>query len=104
MDRFPRLKRRIVYTIGIACGHLANRFYNEYLTRLSGIDPADVAFVQYRLKTNTTRAGNYCFQAIGRSGRKGRAIPFSKINNIWHDGYFMMNACMTYMQRSPISL
>lgn len=93
MERFPRMQRRIVYAIGLVCGHLPNRFYTEYLTRLSGIDPADVASVQYRLKTGTMRAGDYRFQAAAQSGRKGNPIPFSKINNIWHDGYFMMNAC-----------
>ncbi|GAB6905557.1 hypothetical protein DESC_290067 [Desulfosarcina cetonica] len=93
MERFPRLQRRIIYTIGLACGHLPNRFYTEYLTRLSGLNPADVVSVQYRLKTGTTRAGNYRFQAVAKSGRKGWAIPFSKINAIWQDGFFMLNAC-----------
>jgi coenzyme F420-reducing hydrogenase beta subunit len=93
MELMPRLRRRVIYTMGLTCGHLPNRFYTEYLIRLSGLDPEDVCLTDYRRKVNTNRAGNYQFRAITDDGRVGKDIPFSRISNIWIDGYFQINAC-----------
>lgn len=93
MEAMPRLRRRIVYTLGLICGHLPNRFYTEYLASLSGISPDSLATANYRLKEGTGRAGNYKFQAISKNGRTGMAIPFSKISDIWRNGFFQVNSC-----------
>ncbi|MBW6464225.1 MAG: Coenzyme F420 hydrogenase/dehydrogenase, beta subunit C-terminal domain [Firmicutes bacterium] len=93
MEAMPRLGRRIVYTLGLTCGHMTNRFYTEYLAGLSGVSPDQLASAQYRLKESTIRANNYKFRAVKKSGCSGAAIPFSKISNIWSDGYFQVNAC-----------
>lgn len=37
METMPRLRRRVIYTVGLVCGHMPNRFYTEYLARLSTI-------------------------------------------------------------------
>ncbi|MHB8978758.1 MAG: Coenzyme F420 hydrogenase/dehydrogenase, beta subunit C-terminal domain [Trichloromonadaceae bacterium] len=93
MEAMPRLRRRIVYTLGLTCGHMPNRFYTEYLASLSGVTIDSLASAQYRLKEDTGRAGNFKFQAVAKNGCSGVAIPFSKISNIWTDGYFQVNAC-----------
>lgn len=93
METMPRLRRRIVYTFGLVCGHLPNRFYTEYLSCLSGISSEALSSANYRLKEGTSRAGNYIFQAISKNGRTGMAIPFSKISDIWRNGFFQVNAC-----------
>lgn len=94
MDVMPRLRRRIVYTIGLVCGHLPNRYYTEYLSRMSGINPNNLAYASYRLKEGTTRAGDYKFLAVADDGSSGRGVRFSQgINRIWHDGYFRYNVC-----------
>ncbi len=93
MEAMPRLRRRIVYTLGLTCGHMPNRFYTEYLASLSGVSSKLLATAQYRLKKDTTRAGNFMFRAVARSGCSGATIPFSRISNIWSDCYFQVNAC-----------
>ena len=93
MEVMPRLRRRIVYTLGLTCGHMPNRFYTEYLASLSGVSSDSLASAQYRLKEDTGHAGNYKFQAVTGSGRSGATIPFLEISNIWMDGYFQVNAC-----------
>lgn len=93
MEMMPRLRRRIIFTIGLTCGHLPNRFYTEYLIRLSRAEPKSVVSVQYRLKKGSRRAGNYLFRAIAPDGHQSENIPFSRINHIWHDGFFWLNAC-----------
>lgn len=93
MEAMPRLRRRIVYTLGLICGHMPNRFYTEYLASISGVSIGSLASAQYRLKEDTGLASNYKFQAIARDGRSGSTIPWTKISNIWADGYFQVNAC-----------
>lgn len=93
MEAMPHLRRRIVYTLGLTCGHMPNRFYTEYLASVSGITKDSLASAEYRLKEDTTRAGNFKFQAVAQNGCFGEAIPFSRISNIWMDGYFQVNAC-----------
>jgi coenzyme F420 hydrogenase subunit beta len=93
MEVMPRLRRRIVYTLGLTCGHMPNRFYTEYLASLSGVSIDSLASAQYRLKEDTGHAGNFKFQALAKNGRSGAKIPFFKISNIWTDGYFQVNAC-----------
>ena len=93
MACMPRLRRRVIYTIGLTCGHLPNRFYTEYLTRLCNIDVDVVHSANYRKKIGTKRAGNYRFSVVSDDGTDIGAIPFSRISNIWQDGYFQINAC-----------
>ncbi len=93
MEALPRLRRRIVYILGLTCGHMPNRYYTEFLACLSGIDPNLLASVQYRDKEGTGNAANYKFRAVDKAGLSGVAVSFNKISNFWVDGYFQVNAC-----------
>jgi len=93
MACMPRLSRRIIYMLGLTCGHLPSRFYTEYLARLSGVSSEKLLSAQYRRKENTVRAGNFNFRAVANNGQVGADIPFAHISNIWSDGYFQFNAC-----------
>jgi coenzyme F420-reducing hydrogenase beta subunit len=93
MEVMPRLRSRIVYTLGLTCGHMPNRYYTEFLATLSGISPGLLTSAQYRLKEDTGHAGNYKFRALASNGRSGAPLPFTRISNIWTDGYFQVNAC-----------
>jgi len=93
MQTMPRLRRRVKFTLGLACGHLPNKFYTEYLAEVSGIRADDISSVNYRVKKNTSRAGNYKFQASSKTTQPGSELAFSDISNIWGAGYFGMNAC-----------
>jgi len=93
MASLPRLKRRVKYTFGLTCGHLPNKFYTEYLSEISGVKSGDLQSVKYRIKKDTTRAGNFKFQATSNIEDYGSELAFSDISNIWGAGYFGMNAC-----------
>lgn len=91
---FPDLKEKVCFTLGLTCNHLPNRYYTEYLSRLSGIDPDDLARADYRIKEGTKRAGRYHFRALGRNGKPGKAIPFSgRVSQAYRFGYFQLNPC-----------
>ena len=34
MQIMPRIKRRVVYTLGLACGHLPNKFYMNMILHI----------------------------------------------------------------------
>ena len=94
LDLFPRLRRQVAFIFGLTCGHLPNRYYTEFLSRLSGIMPNNLETADYRRKDGTQRAGNYRFRAQARDGRWGRDIAFSgRISMAWGCGFFQFNSC-----------
>ena len=93
MIHLPRLRRRVIFLLGLVCGHLPNKYYTEYLTRLSGVPLERVMTVDYRLK-GKDRAGNYLFQARAIDGMEGKRVPFQgRVSWAWNMGYFQYNAC-----------
>jgi coenzyme F420-reducing hydrogenase beta subunit len=93
MSHSPRLRQRLVFLVGLVCGHLPNLYYTEYLARLSGIAPGELATADYRLKQGI-RAGNYYFQGRKHNGTLGRQVPFlGQVSKAWGEGYFQYNAC-----------
>ena len=93
MLHIPILRRRVVFLLGLVCSHLPNRYYTEYLARLSGITPKRLSTVDYRLKGDL-RAGNFYFQARTHDRIEGRRVPFlGKVSCAWTWGYFQYNAC-----------
>ncbi len=93
MMYLPRLRKRLVFLLGLVCGHMPNRYYTEYLARLSGVMPDLLETVDYRLKNNK-RAGNYSFRAHLRGGAEGQLVPFAgRPSRAWIEGYFQHNAC-----------
>lgn len=93
MLHLPRLRKRVVFLLGLVCGHLPNRYYTEYLARLSGVMPNQIETVDYRLKKGN-RAGNFYFQSRAQGGAEGRPVPFlGRVSRAWGEGYFQYNAC-----------
>lgn len=89
----PRLHNRVVFLLGLVCGHLPNRYYTEYLARLSGVMPDQFNTVDYRLKKGN-QASNFYFQAKTTGEAKGRLVPFlGRVSRAWREGYFQYNAC-----------
>jgi len=93
MIRLPRLRKRVVFLLGLVCGHLPNRYYTEYLARLSGVMPDRLETADYRLKKGK-RAGNSAFRAYTHGGAEWKLVPFAgRPSRAWGEGYFQRNAC-----------
>lgn len=93
MTQRPEVRDRAAFLLGLACGHLPNRYYTEYLGRLSGIAPADLSSAEYRLKGKPP-ASNFRFQAVARNGILGRLVPFfGPPSRGWGTGHFQFEAC-----------
>jgi coenzyme F420-reducing hydrogenase beta subunit len=89
-----RLRPRVPFLFGLACGMYQNTMYTEYLMAESGIRPDDVSRVVYREKSNGRTACDYAFRAYDRSGRPGRAVPYRGAPSfLGRCGHFRLNAC-----------
>jgi len=93
MNVYPKLKKQIQYLIGLACDHMPNRYYTEYLTCLSGVSPCSIDTVDYRLKLGRT-SSNYHFRAHSSRSGWGSPVPYrGRIDHAWGWRYFQANAC-----------
>ena len=94
MGKYPKLKDKIVFTLGLVCGHLPNKNYTEYLAANSGVEPRNLISADYRIKEGTTSAIDYSFQALTNK-TIGKKLPFTKsvVGKAYCNGYFQFNAC-----------
>lgn len=94
MKQLPALRQSVKYVLGLACGMYQNLMYTEVLIVSSGLDPADVEGVRYRVKRAEGAASNYGFMATTRDGKSGRLIPYCGLPLfLGANAYFRCNAC-----------
>ena len=88
----PILKERIVFTIGLVCGHMKTHAYSEWLAWEAGVPPGLEYSIDYRHKNPDQPANNYSTLITSRMGEKvikNSDIPLNK----WGYGLFKPNAC-----------
>jgi len=87
-----RLRKRVKFLVGLACGQMKSRAFTEYLVRLLGLSPTDVRAVDFRGKQPSGPATDFVFRvddggsvrSLARSGEYGRA---------WTTGQFKLRSC-----------
>ncbi|ART54020.1 hypothetical protein CBP36_17455 [Acidovorax carolinensis] len=88
----PILKQRIVFTIGLVCGHMKTHAYSDWLAWEAGVPPGSKYSIDYRHKNPDQPANNYSTLISSQTGTK--AIKNSDIPlNKWGYGLFKPNAC-----------
>lgn len=88
----PILKDRIIFTIGLVCGHMKTHAYSEWLAWEAGVPPGSKYSIDYRHKNLNQPANNYSTLISSQSGEKiinNTDIPLNK----WGYGLFKPNAC-----------
>lgn len=91
----PELQERIVFCIGLVCGHLKSTFFTEALAWDLGVAPADLQFIDYRDKVNTRSAAAYNVAVTDKTApdslkRKNTAEIYGYN---WGWGLFKYKAC-----------
>jgi coenzyme F420 hydrogenase subunit beta len=89
----PQLAERLVWRVGLACGHMKSRHYTRYLTRSLGADEAEVAEFVFREKREGKAATNYQMSACLRSGERRSALVRDIAPLAWTRGDFKLRAC-----------
>jgi len=89
----PRIRKQIIFMIGLVCGRLPNKFYTEYLTTLS-IGDRSALNVDYRSKYKTNTASNFSFIARSNARQVGKRLPFdSVVSTAYSNDMFQHNSC-----------
>ena len=93
-DEVPDLGAQLVFFVGLVCGHLKSQFYAESLGWQVGIEPDDLASVDFRMKNPDRRANRYDYEAIAESDSTPRSREVaSTIDGSWGYGAFQPEAC-----------
>ena len=88
--------RNIKYFISLFCGHQKSKYYVDYLSLHSGIDPSIVSSIDYRIKERNKPANAYSYEVqykIKNSSKK-KINPMSNVFAAsWANNLFMNPAC-----------
>ena len=88
----PILDSKILYQVGLVCGHLKTKEYSDFLIRLAGMKEDQVKSIHFRRKSEEGKANEYLFEAVSGSGEV-RTVSNKQIGANWGMGAFKPKAC-----------
>ena len=62
-EKFPQLKEKIPFLVGIICGGIKSKFFTDYLSQKSGIT-TNYSKQEYRIKDARSTSSDYSFGAF----------------------------------------
>lgn len=85
------INSKIIFHIGLVCGHIKSTKFTEYMCKQMGVSMEDVIDVNYRDKNNTFKSDNYNITV--KYNENGKILTKTKsIKNLdgqdWGKGYF----------------
>ncbi|MFB8623573.1 coenzyme F420-reducing hydrogenase subunit beta [Enterococcus casseliflavus] len=91
----PVLKERIVYTIGLVCGHQKSTKFAEYLAWQCGIKPGKLEEINFRKKLDYLPSDSYGIEVYGEIGGEKKRVT-KEMRELsggnWGIGMFKVNA------------
>lgn len=87
----PIIKERIIYTIGLVCGHQKGSGFTEYMGWQNGIKPDDLSYIDYRVKIKGLPSNKYGIRIKGLKDGKSidQVVENYKLEGQnWGKGYF----------------
>jgi coenzyme F420 hydrogenase subunit beta len=90
------LRERILFTIGIVCGHLKSSAFSEMLAWQCGVQPSTLRTIDFRAKLKALPASNYGVKVTG--GKPLTEVPVTRpvpslYGTNWGWGFFKYKAC-----------
>ncbi|HYC73358.1 Coenzyme F420 hydrogenase/dehydrogenase, beta subunit C-terminal domain [Brevundimonas sp.] len=89
----PVLRERIVFTLGLFCGHMKSLRMAESFAWQTGVRMEDVARMDYRLKDPGRPANVYTAQFVLKDGGERRRDWWNFADGDWGAGFFQNPAC-----------
>jgi coenzyme F420-reducing hydrogenase beta subunit len=89
----PLLRDRIAFTLGLVCGHMKSRHMVDSFALQMGIDPDDVASIDYRVKNPALPANWYTARITRRDGQAQAQDWWHLVDGDWGSGFFQNTAC-----------
>lgn len=91
--RDPLLHARIVFTLGLFCGHMKSAHFGESLAWQIGVRPGDLAGIDYRVKDPRRPANWYRLRASDAAGATHEKDWMHLAGGDWGSGFFQHPAC-----------
>lgn len=93
-DNNGNLKKRLVFFIGLTCGHLTSKYLIECAAELSGLDETPIS-VRCRHKSPKRPAHSHCFLLRGEYGStKNLEWGKSPFGSMWNSQFLGLTSCM----------
>jgi coenzyme F420-reducing hydrogenase beta subunit len=89
----PVLHERIVFTLGLFCGHMKSARMVESFAWQMGRRSEDVAAIDFRHKSADRPANWYTARIVLRDGGEQRKDWWSMVDGDWGAGFFQNSAC-----------
>lgn len=90
------IKERIRYTIGLVCGHLKSDMFAKSIGWQMGIEPNQLADIDFRVKLLARTSNNYGVEVRGVKDNQDvvlRSLTKDLYTTNWGHGFFKYNAC-----------
>ena len=87
----PRLRKRIIVTAGITCGHLPAKSMTQEMAISIGQDPREIAGVRFRVKAEDKKATQFCTEYAMKNGATARA--YSELEISFFQRLFSQQSC-----------
>ena len=85
---------KIVFTIGLVCGHLKSEIFTEALSWQLGVAPSDIQTVNFRIKDPLAKSSDYLFGSQSKSsGRWASRKVNTLTSSNWGQNAFSLQAC-----------
>jgi coenzyme F420-reducing hydrogenase beta subunit len=89
----PVLRERIVFTLGLFCGHMKSARFVESFAWQLGVPIEDVTAVEFRRKDPTRPASTYTAELTLRDGTVAARDWWNLVDGDWGAGFFQNSAC-----------
>jgi coenzyme F420-reducing hydrogenase beta subunit len=89
----PVLRERIVYTLGLFCGHMKSARFAESFSAQIGIPLDKVETLDFRLKDASRPATTYTAEFTTLEGAKHKRDWWNLVEGDWGSGFFQYEAC-----------
>lgn len=86
-------RQRIVYTLGLFCGHMKSARFVDSIALQTGVDPETVSAVQYRVKTPGRQGNQYRTRLTLADGAVCEKDWWDLADGDWGAGFFQNPAC-----------
>jgi coenzyme F420-reducing hydrogenase beta subunit len=87
------IRDQIAFVIALVCGHMKSPAFAELLSWQLGIEPTQIATVDFRVKEGSSRADDYNFSVTSKSG----AVQTGRTRNLygtnWGHATFQLKSC-----------
>lgn len=91
-EKYPHLKEKIPFVVGIICGGLKSKYYTDFLAQSAGCS-SDYSSVQYRVKNVKSFALDYKFSCKEKDNGRIHMVDMLSLGDMWGTGLFKSNAC-----------